>query len=101
METSWTVCSENTQQMLTFEHCVTMRLMKRGSHPERVVLLGQVGEDVGVEHSGLQEVAPQRSQLGAELAHIPADLLCYLLMAILQLMETKRGQKNHILVISN
>ena len=62
------------------------------SHPECVVLLGQVGEDVGVEHSGLQETAPQSSQLGAELAHVPADLLRYLLMAFLQLMETESGQ---------
>lgn len=62
------------------------------SHPERVVLLGQVGEDVGVEHSGLQETAPQNSQLGAKLAHVPADLLRYLLMALLQLMETESDQ---------
>lgn len=67
--------------------------MERDSHPERVVLLGQVGEDVGVEHSGLQEAAPQSSQLGAELAHVPADLLRYLLMAFLQLMGTEGGQK--------
>lgn len=56
-------------------------------HPERVVLLGQVGEDVGVEHSSLQEAAPQSGQLGAELAHVPADLLRHLLVAFLQLME--------------
>lgn len=64
--------------------------MECDSHPERVVLLGQIGEDVGVEHSGLQEAAPQSSQLGAELAHIPADLLCYLLMALLQLTGTEK-----------
>lgn len=57
------------------------------AHPECVVLLGQIGEDVGVEHSSLQEAAPQGSQLGAELAHVSADLLCYLLMAVLQLMQ--------------
>lgn len=75
--------------------------MQCDSHPERVVLLGQVGEDVGVEHSGLQEAAPQNSQLGAELAHIPADLLRYLLMAFLQLMERGRSEKKDIPVISN
>lgn len=75
------------------EHCISMPLMERDSHPERVVLLGQVGEDVGVEHSGLQEAAPQSSQLGAELAHVPADLLRYLLMAFLQLIGTEGGQK--------
>lgn len=45
---------------------------------------------MGVEHSGLQEAAPQISQLGTELAHVPADLLCHLLMAVLQLIE--RGE---------
>lgn len=69
--------------------------MKRGSHPERVVLLGQVGEDVGVEHSGLQEAAPQSGQLGAELAHVPADLLRHLLMAFLQLTETETSQDKY------
>lgn len=84
------------QEMLTFEHCISMPLMECGSHPERVVLLGQVGEDVGVEHSGLQEAAPQSSQLGAELAHVPADLLCYLLVAFLQLRGTERSQEKRI-----
>lgn len=65
------------------------------SHPERVVLLGQIGEDVGVEHGGRQEAAPQSSQLGAELAHIPADLLCYLLVAFLHLREQK-NTKQHL-----
>lgn len=64
------------------------------------MLLGQVGEDVGVEHSSLQEAAPQSRQLGAELAQIPANLLHYLLMAFLQLIETKRGQRK-IAAISN
>lgn len=44
---------------------------------------------MGVEHSSLQEAAPQSSQLGAELAHIPADLLCNLLVPFLQLIEIK------------
>lgn len=30
-----------------------------GSHPERVVLLGQVGQDVGVEQSSVKKAAPQ------------------------------------------
>lgn len=54
-----------------------------------MVLLGQVGEDVGVEHSSLQEAAPLSSQLGAELAHIPADLLRNLLVPFLQLNEIR------------
>lgn len=29
------------------------------SHPERVVLLGQVGQDVGVVQSGVEKAAPQ------------------------------------------
>lgn len=33
--------------------------MTCGSHPERVVLLGQVGQDVGVEQSGVKKAAPQ------------------------------------------
>ena len=61
--------------------------MECGPHPERMVLLGQVGQDVGVEHSSLQEAAPQRRKLGAELAHIPADLFRHLLVPFLQLME--------------
>lgn len=61
-----------------------------GSHPERVVLLGQVGQDVGVEQNSLKEVAPQCCQLGAELAHVPADLLRHLLMVFLQLMKGER-----------
>lgn len=72
--------------------------MECGSHPERVVLLGQVGEDVGVEHSGLQEAAPQSRQLGADLAQIPANLLRYLLMAFLQLMETRDVKKNIVVI---
>ena len=80
--------------MITFEHCISTPLMECDSHPERVVLLGQIGEDVGVEHSRLQEAAPQSSQLGAELAHVPADLLCYLLMAFLQLMDRDGSEKN-------
>lgn len=55
----------------------------RRSHPECVVLLGQVGEDVRVENGGLQEVAPQSGQPGAELAHVPADLLRHALVAFL------------------
>lgn len=58
---------------------------RRWLYPECVVLLGQVGENVGVEHNGLQEAAPQHCQLGTELAHIPADLLRHFLMAFLQL----------------
>lgn len=76
-----------------------MPLTECDSHPERVVLLGQIGEDVGVEHSRLQETAPQSSQLGAELAHVPADLLRYLLMAFLQLMGTEMGQRKIYLYI--
>lgn len=64
-----------------------------GSHPERVVLLGQVGQDVGVEQSSLEEAAPQCCQLGAELAHVPADLLSHLLVVFLQLMKGERGEK--------
>lgn len=64
-----------------------------GSHPERVVLLGQVGQDVGVEQSSLKEAAPQCCQLGAELAHVPADLLRHLLVVFLQLMKGERGEK--------
>lgn len=79
--------------MLAFERCISTSLMGCHSHPKRVVLLGQIGEDVGVEHGGLQEAAPQSGQLGAELAHVPADLLRYPLMAFLQLIETERGQK--------
>lgn len=75
--------------------------MKRSSHPERVVLLGQVGEDVGVEHSGLQEAAPQSGQLGAELAHVPADLLRHLLVAFLKLMETETSQDKYTPLILN
>lgn len=71
--------------------------MEHDPHPERVVLLGQVGEDVGVEHGGLQEAAPQSGQLGAELAHVPADLLRYLLVAFLQLMGTERIFSRHYL----
>lgn len=63
-----------------------------GSHPERVVLLGQVGQDVGVEQSSLKEAAPQCCQLGAELAHVPADLLRHLLVVFLQLMKGERGE---------
>lgn len=59
----------------------------RGSHPERVVLLGQVGQDVGVEQSRVQEAAPERSQPGAELAHVPADLLRHLLVVFLALVR--------------
>lgn len=54
-------CLENKQQTMTFEHCISLPLMECDSHPERVVLLGQIREDVGVEHSGLQEAAPQNS----------------------------------------
>lgn len=61
--------------------------MTCSSHPERVVLLGQVGQDVGVEQSGIKEAAPQRRQLGAELAHVPADLLRHLLVVFLHLMK--------------
>lgn len=60
------------------------------SHPERVVLLGQVGEDVGVEQSGVKKAAPQRRQLGAELAHVPADLLRHLLVVFLHLMKEEK-----------
>lgn len=70
---------------MTFEHCISLPLMELKSHPERVVLLGQIGQDVGVEHSGLQEAAPQSGQLEAELAYVPADLLRHLLVAFLQL----------------
>lgn len=77
--------------MMMSEHCVSLPLMVCDSHPERVVLLGQIGQDVGVEHSSLQETRPQSSQLGAELAHIPADLLCYLLMSFLQLTGTEKN----------
>lgn len=87
-------------QMLTFERCITVSLIEGGSHPECVVLLGQVGENVGVEHNGLQEVAPQHCQLGTELAHIPADLLRHFLMAFLQLKEGSEQQKD-IPVISS
>lgn len=59
------------------------------------MLLGQVGKDVGVEHSSLQEAAPQSRQLGAELAHVPADLLRYLLMTFLQLVEQKGVRKRY------
>lgn len=76
--------------MVLSEHCVSLPVTACDSHPERVVLLGQIGQDVGVEHSSLQEAAPQSSQLGAELAHVPADLLCYLLMALLQLMGMEK-----------
>lgn len=76
--------------MMMSDHCVSLPLMVCDSHPERVVLLGQIGQDVGVEHSSLQETRPQSSQLGAELAHIPADLLCYLIMSFLQLMGTEK-----------
>lgn len=51
------------------------------------MLLGQVGQDVGVEQRGVKEAAPQRCQLGAELAHVPADLLRHLLVVFLQLMK--------------
>lgn len=51
------------------------------------MLLGQVGQDVGVEQSGIKKAAPQRCQLGAELAHVPADLLRHLLAIFLHLMK--------------
>lgn len=54
------------------------------------MLLGQVGQDVGVEQSSLKEAAPQCCQLGAELAHVPADLLRHLLVVYLQLMTGER-----------
>lgn len=57
-------------------------------YPESVVLLRQMGQDVGVEHSSLQEAVPQTSQLRAELVNIFADLLSHLLMAFLQLRQT-------------
>ena len=85
VETIWIVALRTQSKMITFEHCISLPLMECESHPESVVLLSQIGEDVGVEHSGLQEAAPQSSQLGAKLAHVPADLLRYLLMTILQL----------------
>lgn len=84
---------DRTQQTAKFEHCANLPLMRRDSHPERVVFLGQIGEDVGVEQSGLQEAAPQSSQLGAELAHVPADLLRYLLVALLQLIGDRKKKK--------
>lgn len=62
-----------------------------GSHPERVVLLGQVGQDVGVEQRSLKEAAPQCCQLGTELAHVLADLLRHLLVVFLQLMKGEGG----------
>lgn len=58
------------------------------------MLLGQVGQDVGVEQRDVKEAAPQRCQLGAELAHVPADLLRHLLVAFLQLMKGERVQKS-------
>lgn len=57
------------------------------------MLLGQVGQDVGVEQRGVKEAAPQRCQLGAELAHVPADLLRHLLVVFLQLMKGERVKK--------
>ncbi|TNN66918.1 hypothetical protein EYF80_022835 [Liparis tanakae] len=56
-----------------------------------VVLLGQVGQDVGVEDGGLQEVAPQVGQLGAQPAHVPADLLRHALVVVLELMGEQRN----------
>jgi len=68
------------------------------SHPERVVLLGQVGQDGRVEDHHVQEATPKRGQLGAELADVPTDLLRYLLMAVLQLFgwrrERERGRES-------
>lgn len=67
--------------------------MTCGAHPERVVLLGQVGQDVGVEQSTVQKVAPQCRQLAAELAHVPADLLRHLLVVFLHLQKGE-GRKD-------
>lgn len=108
ISTSFPYCSSNSETVWTALQ-ITASLISAGlwwrvcvgvcvflSHPERVVLLGQVGEDVGVEHSGLQEAAPQSSQLGAELAHIPADLLSYFFMTVLQLKRSdiQKRKKN-------
>lgn len=59
------------------------------------MLLGQVGQDVGVEDSSIQETAPQCGQLGAELAHVPADLLRHFLVGLLQLMGQTMSQDGH------
>ena len=63
------------------------------AHPERVVLLGQVGEDVRVEDHLAKEATPKRSQLGAELAHVSADVLRYLLVAVLQLFGREENAR--------
>lgn len=52
------------------------------------MLLGQIRQDVGVENRGVQETAPQRGQLRAEFADVPADLFGHFLVALLQLMMT-------------
>lgn len=56
------------------------------------MLLSHVGQDVGVERGRLQEATPEGGQLRAKVAHVPADLLGYLLAALLQLAGTTEGR---------
>lgn len=62
------------------------------AHPECVVFLGQVGQDMYVGYDSLQEAGPQSRQLGAELGEISTDLFCYLVMDILQLENERRKE---------
>lgn len=62
------------------------------AHPECVVFLGQVGQDMCVGNSSLHEAGPQGRQLGAELGQVSTDLFCYFLMSFLQLEKEKREE---------
>ena len=72
-----------SDRVYSSEPCVLCR--RCVSHPQRVVLLAQVGQDVRVQERRLQKVAPQRSELRAQMADIATDLLSHLLLALLQL----------------
>ena len=66
------------------------------AHPECVVFLGQVGQDMCVGYGSLQEAGPQSRQLGAEQGEISTDMFCFLLMASLNLEEEKRVDTDSI-----
>ncbi len=62
-----------------------MTLNKKHTHPECVVLLGQIWADMWIRDCGFQKLCPKSSQLSTELRQSFTDLFCYLLMTALQL----------------